>query len=363
MRHRNRQLEELHAAQASAWVEAMRNPSPKDDSDFIDWLKESPRNVRDFLLMYGVDAALDELDHDRRRDVHALIASVERRVTPLGAIRTAAPGLPTRRRAWQGLVTASVLMAAALGWWMWPRGASDWKSFETATGEQRAFELDDGSVVHLNTHSRAAIRFSKTARDVRLLEGEALFRVHHDTARPFRVYTDDAVVRAVGTQFDVYKRSGDTVIAVIEGTVNIAPAPPKASGPPGVKPSPRGGSAGGRTGTASPDGVAGRNLGASQEADVSSAGLVSVRALPDVSDTVAWRDRRLVFRQQTLEHIVEEFNRYSRRQIRLDGAGVTDRVYSGVFDIDDTDSLAQVLARDPDLVVEQSAGSVVVKHR
>jgi ferric-dicitrate binding protein FerR (iron transport regulator) len=88
-----------------------------------------------------------------------------------------------------------------------------------------------------------------------------------------------------------------------------------------------------------------------------------VRALPDVSETVAGRDRRLVFRQQTLEHIVEEFNRYSRRQIRLDGAGVTDRVYSGVFDIDDTDSLAQVLARDPDLVVEQSAGSVGVKHR
>jgi transmembrane sensor len=307
--------------------------------------------------MYSVDDALGELDHEHRRDLHALIESIDRRATPLAATRAAAPQLPSRRRTWQGLMAASVLVAvSALAWWMWPRGASDWRSFETATGEQRAFELDDGSVVHLNTHSHVAIRFSKSARDVRLLEGEALFRVHHDAARPFRVYTDDAVVQAVGTQFDVYKRSGDTVIAVIEGTVHIAPAPQDAAAPPGMIPTVRKGSATDR-------GPSGRNLGASEEADISSAGLVSVRALADVSEAVAWRDRRLVFRQQTLERIVEEFNRYSRRQVRLDGAGVTGRIYSGVFDIDDTDSLAQVLARDPDLVVEQSDGSIVVKHR
>jgi len=51
-------------------------------------------------------------------------------------------------------------------------------------------------VVYLNTHSHVAIRFTAHTREVRLLDGEALFRVHHDTSRPFRVSTDDAVVQA-----------------------------------------------------------------------------------------------------------------------------------------------------------------------
>jgi transmembrane sensor len=69
--------------------------------------------------------------------------------------------------------------------------------------------------------------------------------------------------------------------------------------------------------------------------------LLSVRAVPDVSDVVAWRERRLVFREQTLERIVAEFNRYNSRQMRLEGGGVASRVFTGVFDADDADSLAQ----------------------
>jgi transmembrane sensor len=85
--------------------------------------------------------------------------------------------------------------------------------------------------------------------------------------------------------------------------------------------------------------------------------------MPDVADVVAWRDRRLVFRNESLEHIVAEFNRYSARQIRLDGLNIGSRVFSGVFDVDDPDSLAQVLARDATLSVSYSAQGVVVAER
>jgi transmembrane sensor len=91
--------------------------------------------------------------------------------------------------------------------------------------------------------------------------------------------------------------------------------------------------------------------------------LLSVRAVPDVSDVVAWRERRLVFREQTLERIVAEFNRYNSRQMRLEGGGVASRVFTGVFDADDADSLAQVLARDPSLSVSYSDHVIVVNAR
>ena len=75
------------------------------------------------------------------------------------------------------------------------------------------------------------------------------------------------------------------------------------------------------------------------------------------------RIRRLVFRQQTLDRIVAEFNRYNSRQMRLEGAGVASRVFTGVFDADDADSLAQVLARDPSLSVSYLDHVIVVNAR
>jgi transmembrane sensor len=112
-----------------------------------------------------------------------------------------------------------------------------------------------------------------------------------------------------------------------------------------------------------PGGPAVRSLGASQEAQVSHEGSVSIREVNNVSDTVAWRERRLIFRDQTLEQIVGEFNRYRAHPIRLGGSGVSERVYTGVFDADDAESLLQVLARDPALAVEREGETIVVRLR
>ena len=207
----------------------------------------------------------------------------------------------------------------------------------------------------LNTHSRVAVRLGAHAREVRLLRGEALFHVAHDPSRPFLVSTDDAVVQAVGTQFDVYRRDDGTVVAVLEGRVNVTTAAPA--------PAASGSAAAPVAGRGAPRAAAVRSLGASQEAQVSHEGSVSIREVNNVSDTVAWRERRLIFRDQTLEQIVGEFNRYRAHPIRLEGSGVSERVYTGVFDADDADSLLQVLARDPALAVEREGEAILVRLR
>jgi transmembrane sensor len=350
---KTRELEALYAVQASGWVETMRYPNPGDEMRFVAWLKESPRNVRDFLLTLSLDCALEKLDAERLHSIEALIAKVDQRVTPftLRPAPAAAAGARSRRLRWAALAAGALVAAvSALFWYAHPR----FHDFETATGEQRTFELEDGSVVSLNTHSRVAVRLAAHAREVRLLRGEALFHVAHDPSRPFLVSTDDAVVQAVGTQFDVYRRDDGTVVAVLEGRVNVTTAQAPAAG---------GRAAAAVAGRRAPTAVAVRSLGASQEAQVNHEGSVSIREVNNVSDTVAWRERRLIFRDQTLEQIVGEFNRYRMQPIRLEGSGVSERVYTGVFDADDAESLLQVLARDPALALDREGEAIVVRLR
>ena len=353
---KTRELEALYAVEASGWVETMRHASPGDEMRFVAWLKESPRNVRDFLLMRSLDSALETLDTERLHNIEALIAKVDQRVSPL-TLRPAPGAAPARSRRlrWAALAAGVLLAAVGALFWHAHPGFYGFHEFETATGEQRTFELEDGSVVSLNTHSRVAIRLAAHVREVRLLRGEALFHVAHDPSRPFLVSTDDAVVQAVGTQFDVYRRDDGTVVAVLEGRVNVTTAVPA--------PAASGSAAAPIAGRGAPGAAAVRSLGASQEAQVSHEGSVSIREVNNVNDTVAWRERRLIFRDQTLEQIVGEFNRYRAHPIRLEGSGVSERVYSGVFDADDADSLLQVLSRDPALAVEREGEATLVRLR
>jgi transmembrane sensor len=356
----NRQLELLHAQQASAWVQVLLDPTAEQRASFVKWLKDSPRNVQNFLFMLTIEQALDHLDSNRLCDIATLLAQVDSRVVPFAGVLPRAAEAPGAQisphgrlvylrwsRKWLA-VAASLVVASLVTWAFLAHEPPGWKEFATATGEQRAFELEDGSVIHLNTNSRIALRFAGQSREVRLLRGEALFRVHHDAIRPFRVYTSDAVIQAVGTQFNVYNRPDGTEVAVIEGRVNVTPEAHPALAKFDVP------------ALSIPEDPATRSVGASEEARIGRGGVLSVRAAPDVSDAVAWRERRLVFRQETLEHIVEEFNRYSSRQIRLQGADVANRVFTGVFDADDPDSLAQVLERDSSLSVSYSDHVIVV---
>jgi len=350
-------LEKLLARRASRWIEELRDATPQKRSAFVAWLKESPGNVRDFLLMSMIDQSLETIDPEKSHDVESLLAAVDPTIVEL-------PRLPVRsarknpRRARWGVAAAAacVLGGSVIAWFSVNHREAAWRVFETATGEQRAFELEDGSMIHLNTRSRAAIHFTARGREVRLLDGEALFRVQRDASRPFRVYTNDAVIQAVGTQFNVYAHPEGTSVAVIEGRVDIQPA---ISAPTPAATPRRDVSNSHAQLSISP----GRIVHSSEEAEITHLGEVSVRAAPDVTDAVAWQKRRLVFRQQTLEFITAQFNRYSRKQIRIESPAAANRLYTGVFDADDVDSFAQALASDPQLGVESTAKAIVITSR
>jgi transmembrane sensor len=204
---------------------------------------------------------------------------------------------------------------------------------------------------------------SDNARRIRLLQGEALFSVEHDPSRPFLVQSSDAVIQAIGTRFVVYQRVRGTRVAVIEGLVQVSEGNatsrsllrPSVSSP---YPSPSPPS----TTRKSTTGV--HFLAAGQAAEVSKSGSVLVGESIDAAKAVAWRQRRLVFEDDTLGDIAAEFNRYNASvKIRVVGERALNERFSGTFDADAPEAMMQALTGDSALHVERSGDHIIIWER
>lgn len=229
------------------------------------------------------------------------------------------------RRA-SGIAAATALLAVG-GFAAWH---NTWDRYATAVGEQRSVSLDDGSMIYINTRTRVDVRYSAEARELRLVGGEALFKVEPDPARPFRVRVNGAVVEAVGTQFNIYRKPHQAIVTVIEGAV--------------------------RAGA--------EQVNAGQAVTITMDGRITAPAAADVGQATAWRQRRLVFEWETLETIAAEFNRYNRApRIRVEGEDALFRRYTAVFDADNPRTLVRFLTRDGDLAVTDGGEELVIRSR
>lgn len=318
---------------AVEWVERCRE-GDEDPEALFDWLTESPRHVEVFLQALTLQQRIAQVPAGQWREILAKAGVAEtENVVPL----TVGDSLqwPRRHRArWQLAVAAGVAAIALAGAWLLLKPAST-QDFITAVGEQRTVQLQDGSVVNLNTSSRLRVRITNEARELELLEGEALFKVQRDGARPFRVRTPNTVIQAVGTQFNVYSRSGGTTVSVLEGRVRVPVE----------------------------EGAAPAMLSAGEGIEIASDGKVSHRLQVNAAQAIAWQQRRLVFDEETLSNIALEFNRYNHRQVLVQDAAAGSRRFSGIFDADDPDSLAQLLSREVSLAVERQGEAIRIRSR
>jgi ferric-dicitrate binding protein FerR (iron transport regulator) len=83
-----------------------------------------------------------------------------------------------------------------------------------------------------------------------------------------------------------------------------------------------------------------------------------------VTDTVAWRQRRLNFDNAGLAEMVAEFNRYNPTvHLRLEGIPQGMYRYSGVFDVADPESFISFLRQEPDLEIVRRGTAVIVRPR
>jgi transmembrane sensor len=230
---------------------------------------------------------------------------VELTATSRDPVQVAIPRPPGRRRRPFGAgfrrlsaaapLAAGLVIAAAGGAWLlvqhpWATRASaggrPTRTFATAPGERSTFALDDGTQVTLAPQSRLRVDAASgvDAREV-TLEGEAVFVVVHDPKRPFVVHTAQAVMRDLGTTFDVqaYPEAATTRVVVAEGRVAVR----------------------------------GVSLAAGQVAVLEQRGPARVTSGAHVEDYLAWRTGRLVFDATPVPDVLVTLARWYDVDLRL----------------------------------------------
>src|SRR5579862_6248735 len=192
-------------------------------AEFSRWLRKSPEHQSAYLEIAAIWNEGSNLDPSNRWNLDRLIAQAAEdpaNIISLEGIRsTSAASIPPRagRRRLFGIAASILLAAAALATYIFTSGGY----YATALGEQRSLALNDGSTVQLNALSKIRIRYGEHERSVDLLRGQALFHVAKDPTRPFIVHSGQTSIRAVGTQFDVYRKADGTIVTVVEGRVAI----------------------------------------------------------------------------------------------------------------------------------------------
>lgn len=294
---------------ATHWVARRRLGlmSAADEAAFAAW-KAEPQNA---AALADVEGVVDE--------VGAVAAFAEVR-----AMREAALAAAPAKRSWRlvGSIAASVAALVLAGTWavnlppemaQAPPAAPHAQRYVTGVGEQRTVKLADGSVLALNTASVVEVAYSAGRRDIRLLQGQALFDVAHNPQRPFVVTAADRKVTALGTRFDVRLDGPAMKVVLVEGRVKVEPLRP--AGLDRIAPV-----------------LARRTLEAGEALVADPREGVEI-AVADTEQATSWRRGQVVFRDDTIGAAVAEMNRYSDTQLVVDDPRIAALKISGVFGV------------------------------
>jgi transmembrane sensor len=372
---------------------------------FDEWLRRSPEHIRAYMEIARTYVEMPNPHGTKPLDVEALIAYARsgENIVPFDTVGSSSSHEPralVQPNEQQGraathtrsprrrflAVAASALMVALAGgaWWQSAR----YPLYSTDIGERRSITLADGSTVDLNARSKLRVEFSKNERRVELLDGQALFQVAKDKNRPFIVASGEATVRAVGTQFDVYRKDSGTTVTVLEGRVAVystayavsnsgsaeppstAAQPATRSPPASVQPqaqmhaTPHSEAASSNPpGLADPSGSGAIFLSAGEQVTVTPAQTLPAPARVDIAATTAWMQRRLIFDGSKLSDVVQEFNRYNKRQLVIEDAQLSDFHVSGVYSSTDPSSLIRFLREQPGIKITDNENEVQIAPR
>lgn len=330
--------------QAAHWWAVLHSEgvTAADHREFREWVSRSPERVEAVLhtarLMHALEASdvpwpdtsietlVAEAKAAPAEPIPFQVASSRDRETEVGPRRVSVirPRLAS--------IAATLLVVAVL-WMVFTRP----EMYQTELGEQRSVLLRDGSLVTLNTSSQIEVIIDDRQRTVRLAKGEALFKVAHDSRRPFEVVAGDATVRAVGTQFNVDRHAAITTVTVVEGRIAVRRQPV-------------------------PDGAE-TLVGAAERAVITSTHVSAPERVANIAAATAWTQRRLIFERRRLGEVAAEFNRYNRMRIEIDDAELRDQQITGVFQANNPESFVTFLSKIPGVNVRQGTSSIVVSSQ
>jgi transmembrane sensor len=276
--------------EAIGWVIRLRDAGDEDWQAFTAWLEADPLHA----------AAYDEA---ALADADAGLLAPAPSPQPIAPTAPVLPMPPARRsptrRSFLGWAAAASIVLTG-GYAVLGTGSSPY-AVETAAGERRVIALDDGSSIAMNGGSRVMLD-PERPRYARLEQGEALFEIRHNSARPFEVEAGGALLRDLGTVFNVVAERRRFEVAVSEGMVLFNPAREATKLTPGMQLLKMSGGS----------------------AKVSKVGLEAVGG---------WRAGRLVYSGAPIGVVASDLGRSLGVSIRVEEA-VASRPFSGVLSLD-----------------------------
>lgn len=285
--------------QAALWLarRAGGSMTAADETNFADWIARDPNHSR---------AYRDAEDLWNRLDVPA-----QRLAAGIAADHIRVPRSP-RHASWPLLSLAVMLvvaLGASLGLFQLPGSSAD---VVTARGEHRVLGLPDGSRINVGPDSALDLDFAGR-RIVKLLRGEVYFEIRPGHSQPFLVELGDANVEVTGTKFDIDRRDSNSIVAVLEGSVEVRDTHARSV-----------------------------HLESGRRALVQKGEICCIGAV-DSDAVTAWMSRRLVFDNASLADVVTALRRRTTARILVMGNDVHVKV-SGTFPADDVQNSLDTIA-------------------
>ena len=182
-------------------------------------------------------------------------------------------------------------------------------------GKRSKIYLSDGSKVWLNSGSKLVYPavFKNTKREV-YLEGEAIFDVKHNKQKPFFVISNNQEIEVLGTVFGVtnYLNENSVNTVLKSGSVQISyKNNSRLINTDKLKISP----------------------GTLAQYNKEDKSIVSSKV--DVSNYFSWRDGILIFKNNSLEYIMNRLSRFYKVNIIINNENLMKETYSGYLDLND----------------------------
>lgn len=306
---------------AASWFSRNRAPtrSAAEEQAFAAWLAASAEHRAEYAALERVWQAAATVDP----------AALRKLAEDSPVDNTYAGRAPPTRQGsnrWRpALVGLSAVLAVGIGWIGWQHGPANHAAgmriasngeYQTAPGERKTLTLEDGSRIELNTRTRVTVRYSGGQRSVALGEGEAMFKVAHDAARPFVVDAGVGTVTVTGTRFDMRRETSGVDVSVESGSVKVQGDASRA---------------------------ADTRLSAGLGARIAIDGTVTAAASVDLPGVLAWREGKLLFNDAPLSAVATEVSRYRQQPVRVADAATGRLRISSVFSADDTAGLLAAL--------------------
>ncbi len=312
-----------HPSDAAHWFARMQSgeASEQDHQAFRAWRDASPENARRYreveYLWRATQAVPDKRLRSLLPDSPVPAPSAKRRYLTLGL----------------GALGVLALTAGTLHQSGWLDSAQETVQLVTAKGERRQIKLPDGSIVDLNTDTIAHARLSVDRREVELIQGEVFFSVEHYQTLPFVVHTDLGTITVTGTRFNVRREADSVLVSVQSGSVKVQ------SGPWWRRQE--------------------RLLGAQQQVLLRQGTEPSRVQTADVESLTAWQRGKIIFRNTPLETVVQEMARYLPQTLNLDAPALRQHRISGVFDIDQPETVIKALPAIAPIRIQRDAAGVL----